>query len=74
MTFNEKVQLTHLNNAIIQEHLPKDEEKIIRDEVLERLEKPVMSASDLKEAKAEKDVRDAVAPKQEQQKKTDLEI
>ena len=33
------------------------------------LEKPIISASDLKNAKAEKDVRDATAPKPEQKQK-----
>ena len=38
-------------------------------ENLSKDEKPIISASDLKEAKAEKDVRDAAAPKQEQKQK-----
>ena len=38
-------------------------------ENLSKDEKPIISASDLKNAKAEKDVRDAAAPKQEQKQK-----
>lgn len=62
------------------EALAKDPDEGVRREVSWNKhaahEKPVMSASNLKEAKAEKDVRDAAAPKQEQeqQKKASLEI
>lgn len=67
------------------EGLSKDEDSVVRHTAQNNLvnrgldkshEKPVMSASNLKEAKAEKDVRDAAAPKQEQeqQKKASLEI
>ena len=52
------------------EHLTKDKEDDIRQMANERLENQHhISSSDLKEAKAEKDVRDAAAPKQEQKQK-----
>lgn len=52
------------------EELSKDPDEDVREAANKRLENQhYISASDLREAKAEKDVRDAAAPKQEQKQK-----